>query len=70
MDKRKYVVAEIIVIWITFECFYTTFSVYFGNALVGSFGGLIFAFFGWLPAIIGCVLIPVNIYLITKITGK
>lgn len=70
MDTHKYTLIEMIVLFITIQCFHTTYSIYFGGALAGKFGGLIFVFFGWIPAIIGFLLIPVNIFLIIMILKK
>lgn len=58
------IIGELIVLFLTIQCFMITYSIYWGDFLSGSFGGLIFAFFGWIPALIGFCLIPANIALL------
>lgn len=58
------IIAEAGIFFLTITCFTTTYSIYWGDFLEGSFGGLIFAFFGWVPALIGILLIPANIALL------
>lgn len=65
MKSKIYIGIEIVVLYITYLCFDMTYSIYWGDYLSGNFGGgLIFAFFGWLPAVFGFILVPVNIALI------
>lgn len=53
---------ELITFSITVMCFSLTYSFYWGDFLKGGFaGGLIFVFFGWTPALIGILRIPLNI---------
>jgi len=67
LKRLLYIIIEVLISFFTIICFKATYSIYWGDALAGQFGGLIFVFFGWVPAVIGFILIPLNIFMVVMI---
>jgi large-conductance mechanosensitive channel len=67
LKRLLYIIIEILILFFTITCFKITYSIYWGDAITGQSVQLIFVFFGWVPAVIGFILIPVNIFMVTMI---
>lgn len=68
-DSKRllYIIIEVVTLFFTITCFKATYSIYWGDAITGKSVELIFIFLGWVPAVIGFILIPLNIIMVTMI---
>lgn len=65
MKKWVSLFAGILLMTVVAACLETTYSIYWGDALAGTYEyGLIIFFGGWIPGLIGLILAPLCIFLL------
>jgi len=67
LKRLLYIIIEVLILFFTITCFKATYSIYWGDAITGESVELIFVFFGWVPAVIGCIFFPLNIFMVIMI---
>lgn len=62
------IVVEVLLLIITWQCVDIGWSVYFGDALKGTYEyGIGLLLFAWIPGLVGLALIPVNVLVVVMI---